>query len=846
MKKSSKLVSLILALMLVVSSFTCLASVSASAAEPSTTLIYFKAPSYWGTVKTVFCNLFNVYGGSSIKTPAWQTKSTRCTKVAGTTDLFAYDTSKLVDEDGKSVSIEAGADYALNFSATTKEGDTPQTGDVLLGVECLGDTVYCLGEDKRTENSVDSKKLDYIGGWENNSDQYGAKAVITSTGKIIPPTDSYFPAHQPKAEILSQFLHSYAVKNAEIITSEIVQADCTQIGVAPIDVYNYYADAYASELDDPETYPETASLTTIAALLGVDPTPTTTEEPTTEEPTTAPEPTTEEPTTAPEPTTDPEPTAPVSTYIVAGTENLCGSNWDGSDTNNEMLQNSDGTYSKTYENVDAIGEVQVKVVEHQDGVEDAIWHGYPGDYNVAKIVSSPCDVTVTYNPETGEITLTGAGVEDKKFEVDAMRAVGNGDGTWLNGANWAVDDDANKMEEIADNVYQIKYEDVEEFDTYQVKFAANGSWNDNWGGVFTASGEETDAVYNSSDNITFAVEYELADVTLTIDLTNFNATTKEGAKFKIDIVDATAPASTYIVAGTENLCGSNWDGSDTNNEMLQNSDGTYSKTYENVDAIGEVQVKVVEHQDGVEDAIWHGYPGDYNVAKIVSSPCDVTVTYNPETGEITLTGAGVEDKKFEVDAMRAVGNGDGTWLNGANWAVDDDANKMEEIADNVYQIKYEDVEEFDTYQVKFAANGSWNDNWGGVFTASGEETDAVYNSSDNITFAVEYELADVTLTIDLTNFNATTKEGAKFRIDIVDATPKAGIYGDVNGDGVITIEDASLIQKAGLGIITLDEAQTALADVNGDGRISILDVTLIQKYLAGGYQNTGLVGQTVK
>lgn len=615
MKKSSKLVSLILALMLVVSSFTCLASVSASAAEPSTTLIYFKAPSYWGTVKTVFCNLFNVYGGSSIKTPAWQTKSTRCTKVAGTTDLFAYDTSKLVDEDGKSVSIEAGADYALNFSATTKEGDTPQTGDVLLGVECLGDTVYCLGEDKRTENSVDSKKLDYIGGWENNSDQYGAKAVITSTGKIIPPTDSYFPAHQPKAEILSQFLHSYAVKNAEIITSEIVQADCAQIGVAPIDVYNYYADAYASELDDPETYPETASLTTIAALLGVDPTPTTTEEPTTEEPTTAPEPTTEEPTTAPEPTTDPEPTAPVSTYIVAGTENLCGSNWDGSDTNNEMLQNSDGTYSKTYENVDAIGEVQVKVVEHQDGVEDAIWHGYPGDYNVAKIVSSPCDVTVTYNPETGEITLTGAGVEDKKFEVDAMRAVGNGDGTWLNGANWAVDDDANKMEEIADNVYQIKYEDVEEFDTYQVKFAANGSWNDNWGGVFTASGEETDAVYNSSDNITFAVEYELADVTLTIDLTNFNA---------------------------------------------------------------------------------------------------------------------------------------------------------------------------------------------------------------------------------------TTKEGAKFRIDIVDATPKAGIYGDVNGDGVITIEDASLIQKAGLGIITLDEAQTALADVNGDGRISILDVTLIQKYLAGGYQNTGLVGQTVK
>ena len=831
MKKSSKLVSLILALMLVVSSFTCLASVSASAAEPSTTLIYFKVPSYWGTVKSVFCNLFNVYGGSSIQTPAWQVKSTKCAKVSD--GLYAYDTSKLVDADGKPVSIEAGADYALNFSATTKEGDTPQTGDVLLGIECLGDTVYCLGEDKRTENSVDSKKLDYIGGWENNSDQYGAKAVITSTGKIIPATDSYFPAHQPKAEILSQFLHSYAVKNAEIITSEIVQADCAQIGVETIDVYNYYANAYAEELANPEAYPETAPLTTIASLLGVDPTPTT-EEPTTE-------PVTEAPTT--EPVTEP---AAESTYIVAGTENLCGTNWDANNADNQMTKNDDGTYSKVFEDVDAIGEIQVQVVEHQDGVEEPIWHGFPGSFNVAKIVTSACDVTVTYDPESGEITVTGDGVEDKTFEVDAIRAVGNGDGTWLNGVAWDPADDANKMEEVAENVYQITYENIEEYDNYQVKFAANGSWNDNWGGTFTASGEETDAVYNSSDNITFEVPYELANVTLTLDLTNFNATTKEGAKFTIDIVDATPKESTYIVAGTENLCGTNWDANNADNQMTKNDDGTYSKVFEDVDAIGEIQVQVVEHQDGVEEPIWHGFPGSFNVAKIVTSACDVTVTYDPESGEITVTGDGVEDKTFEVDAIRAVGNGDGTWLNGVAWDPADDANKMEEVAENVYQITYENIEEYDNYQVKFAANGSWNDNWGGTFTASGEETDAVYNSSDNITFEVPYELANVTLTLDLTNFNATTKEGAKFTIDIVDVTPKASIYGDVDGDGVITVDDATLVQKAGLGIITLDDAQTVLADVNGDGRVSILDVTLIQKYIAGGYQNTGLVGQTVQ
>jgi len=33
-------------------------------------------------------------------------------------------------------------------------------------------------------------------------------------------------------------------------------------------------------------------------------------------------------------------------------------------------------------------------------------------------------------------------------------------------------------------------------------------------------------------------------------------------------------------------------------------------------------------------------------------------------------------------------------------------------------------------------------------------------------------------------------------------------------------------------------------DVNGDGGVSVFDVTLIQKYIVGGYQNTGLVGMT--
>lgn len=59
------------------------------------------------------------------------------------------------------------------------------------------------------------------------------------------------------------------------------------------------------------------------------------------------------------------------------------------------------------------------------------------------------------------------------------------------------------------------------------------------------------------------------------------------------------------------------------------------------------------------------------------------------------------------------------------------------------------------------------------------------------------------------------------------------MLGDADGNGRISIIDATLIQKhiAKLGEIASQEAQLA-ADVNGDKRISVLDATFIQKHLA--------------
>ena len=731
-----------------------------------------------------------------------------------------------------------------------------------------------------------------------------------------------------------------------------------------------------------------------------------------------------------------------SEYVVAGVAELCGSLWDGSGAtspDNIMEAKEDGTYEKVYTAVPVMNDYQFKIVG--DG---ANWYGVDGgDDNFTFNVKSVCDVTITFNPETLKITVTGEGVEvPTELVIESMRAVGNGDGNWLNGVSWKPEVDDNNMTEVSPKVYEITYTDLDEFDNYQVKFAANGSWAANWGGTFEGSGVESDAVFNSPDNITVEVPYELADVTLRLDLTNFDYASKSGAKFTVTVTDKTGgeettaateateetteateettvatepetteattaateapkgltvnatsnyfpafstfvkdgeeyvtvtyfldsakdmldcqwelkydpnvlqydfavnmneagndlnlmpqvdnliwnvitedpedfnspqvgrikanctdlklykfankgytpfvtatfkvvgsgettvdlyveflrvskiganfkddpaqeeilvdfgdikdtvtkpnrltvphaglydPAATnpvetepvteattvatepettvatepettvpetepettapvgdpvYVVAGVSELCGTLWDPSpetSAENVMTDNGDGTFSKVFNAVAPMDSYQLKVVENIG--ETANWIGIGPEYNdnFTFNVVEECDVTVTYEPATKTITVTGTGVViPTELVIESMRAVGNGDGNWLNGVSWKPEVDDNNMIEVSPKVYEITYTDLDAFDNYQVKFVANGSWAANWGGVYAGSGVETPAEFNSNDNITVEVPYELADVTLRLDLTNFDYASKTGAVFTVTVTEKTP---------------------------------------------------------------------------
>ena len=301
-------------------------------------------------------------------------------------------------------------------------------------------------------------------------------------------------------------------------------------------------------------------------------------------------------------------------YIVAGSGDLCGTSWDGTDLNNKMTDNGDGTYSKTFTNVAVMNGYQFKVAKN--GEE---WYGDEAGNNITFNVTTACDVTITFNATTFKSTVTGTGVQAYVFNVEKVVAVGNGVGVWLNGANWDPNADANKMTQVADKVYEITFDNVPVDEGYMVKFVTNGSWADNFGGFFEASGKESDAMYNSA-NITFNLE-KAGTVKLRLDLSKFDYATRTGAKFVITLPGSEPAELTYFMKHP-------WGGGEwTWKPMAKNTEKKFAMT----DGDGEVAEYgwIVNGKWGNNGVSINAKEDDTN-SKWIAKP---HTTFNPQLGE---------------------------------------------------------------------------------------------------------------------------------------------------------------------------------------------------------------------
>ena len=549
----------------------------------------------------VYCNPYAVYGNEKeFFDPGWETKPGVCTYTGEGKTVYYDINSEMsinhyseVDDKGKKVKLyyyrymetEPGKDYGVLFSTTANGGF--QTADVNMTADCLGDTVVLDDPISTRENAANSAKSDYFAHWKNHSDLV-TKANVLSTGKFV---DGQFPQNQPKAQMLSNALKDYLTNfiNVGYFQLESNQKIMEKLGVTPQEVYDQYmkdnADIINGGTVEPANPDKTdvdngcpvdfirydkvklnmdiehkklASPKEVRKVLGLPEEEPTTAAPTTEEPTEAPTteaptteapttvaPTTEAPTTeAPTteaPTTEPKPAEDV--FVLAGSSNFVSTGWSPDPDSYKMTKGDDGVYSVVVPEVAAEEGAlyQVKVVQFVGGdPANAVWHGMDNtDLNYDFMLSQDCDVTVTYNPATGEINVTGDGVVPPVYNISKITAVGAGQGNFLNGIVWDPDAADNQMTEVKPGVYEITFEDCDTNTDYQFKFAANGGWDMNWGLVKETEAklnEPNPAQYNS-DNILFNVESEeeTVDVTIQLDISNWDTVKKGGATYTIFI-----------------------------------------------------------------------------------------------------------------------------------------------------------------------------------------------------------------------------------------------------------------------------------------------------------------------
>lgn len=113
------------------------------------------------------------------------------------------------------------------------------------------------------------------------------------------------------------------------------------------------------------------------------------------------------------------------------------------------------------------------------------------------------------------------------------------------------------------------------------------------------------------------------------------------------------------------------------------------------------------------------------------------------------------------------GTGNGGFLNGSTWDPADERNAMYKISNLEYGITFNDVPA-GTYEFKFTANGSWEDNWGWNETGAVKDYmgyGAVYGGN-NIVLNVPRDGSRVSIYLNMKGTDYGTKDGGYFRVEI--------------------------------------------------------------------------------
>ena len=209
--------------------------------------IYFDVKaSGWNDVKRMFCHIFRPDGEG--ESNAWQSKKELCT-YDESTGIATYDLSNL----NFAVAPEDGKEYCVLFSAETGM----QTYSTIMSGNCIGDTMYCTGE--QIENPENERYKSDVAMWRNNPD-CGPMIAITSTGNIVGNT---YPDGESEATLIADFLiryyHDYSktdftkqlLKELDLSPTDVMAEVRKRVGSNDIDGKVQAIEKILAPLDDP-------------------------------------------------------------------------------------------------------------------------------------------------------------------------------------------------------------------------------------------------------------------------------------------------------------------------------------------------------------------------------------------------------------------------------------------------------------------------------------------------------------------------------------------------------------------------------------------------------------------
>ena len=379
----------------------------------------------------------------------------------------------------------------------------------------------------------------------------------------------------------------------------------------------------------------------------------------------------------------------ITTYTVVS--GIDGEDWPILEANDMTLAN--GVYTLTRENVElTAGTLAYKIVGNHDwGFE---WpQGYGNNFNEEIPANGIYDITFTFDPATEEATCTLNPVQ----EMETFYTVA-GTPASIFGEEWNPNYAANNMS-LVDGLYTWTKTGVEATDTTVVQFkvVANGNWNTCW--PLSDENGDNNRWYQFPETGTYDMVITFNEETKEINLT----ATKQGGEEPVE--------DTYTVAGTQNLFGSNWDPSDTKNDMVKGEDGIYTWTKTGVEFadVDTIEFKVVKNHSWdvasyPENNWWHriATAGTY----------DFVITFNPaaEAGqEITFT-ATKQGGEEPVEMVYTVVGPQAVF--GSDWNETDETNDMvlnEETG--LYTWTKKGVELSAGFGFKVVGNHDWSNEW---------------------------------------------------------------------------------------------------------------------------------------